>query len=83
MQNGHNKGQKQYRPNRSRRYLEEVARIHRKTIQKNLNDPDNHDAIVTYLKPDILGCEVKRALGSITTNKASGGDRIPVSRFKS
>ena len=53
-------------------------RIHRKTIQKNLNDPDNHDGVITYLEPDILGCEVKWALGSITMNKASGGDGIPV-----
>ena len=60
-----------------------MAGIHRRTVQKNLNDPDNHDAVVTYLEPDILRCEVKRALGSITTNTASGGDRIPVSRFKS
>ena len=42
-----------------------------------LNDPDNHDGLVTHLEPGILECEVKRALGSITTNKASGGDRIP------
>ena len=51
--------------------------------KKNLNDPDNHDSVITYLEPDILGCEVKWALGSITTNKASGGSRIPPSCFKS
>ena len=51
--------------------------------KKDIHDPDNHDAVITHLEPDILECEVKRALGSITTNKASGGDRIPVSRFKS
>ena len=49
----------------------------------DLNDPDNHDGVITYLEPDILGCEVKWALGSITTNKASGGDGIPVDYFKS
>ena len=57
---------------------EEVARIHRRTIQKNLHHRDNHDGVITYLEPDILECEVKWALGSITTNKASGGDRKSV-----
>ena len=51
--------------------------------KKDLHDPDNHDDVITYLEPDILGCEVKWALGSITTNKASGGSRIPPSCFKS
>jgi len=46
--------------------------------KKDLHDPDNHDGVITHLEPDILGCEVKWALESITTNKASGGDRIPV-----
>ena len=50
--------------------------------QKDLHDPDNHDDVITYLEPDILECEVKWALGSITTNKASGGDRIPVELFE-
>ena len=50
--------------------------------KKGLNDPDNHDGMVTYLEPDILECEVKRALGSITTNKASGGDGIPAELFQ-
>ena len=45
--------------------------------KKGLNDPDNHDGVITHLEPDILECEVKWALGSITTNKASGGDGIP------
>ena len=44
--------------------------------KKDLHDPDNHDAVITHLKPDILECEVKWALGSITMNKASGGDGI-------
>ena len=56
---------------------EEVARIHRRTIQKDLHDPDNH-GVITHLEPDLLECEVKWVLGSITTNKASGGDGIPV-----
>ena len=46
--------------------------------KKDLHDPDNHDGVITHLEPDILECEVKWALGSITTNKASGGDGIPV-----
>ena len=50
--------------------------------KKDLHDPDNHDGVITHLEPDILECEVKRALGSITTNKASGGDRIPVELFQ-
>ena len=49
---------------------------------KNLNDPDNHDGVITHLEPDILESEVKCSLGSITTNKASGGDRIPAELFK-
>ena len=51
--------------------------------KKGLNDPDNHDGMVTYLESDILECQVKWAFGSITINKASGGDGIPVSYFKS
>ena len=46
--------------------------------KKDLHDPDNHDGVITHLEPDILECEVKWALGSITTNTASGGDGIPV-----
>ena len=55
-----------------------MARIHRRTVQKDLHDPDNHNAVITHLEPDILECEVKWGLGSITMNKASGGDGIPV-----
>ena len=55
-----------------------MARIHGRTVQKDLHDPDNHDGVITHLEPDILECEVKWALGSITMNKASGGDGIPV-----
>jgi len=50
--------------------------------KKDLNDPDNHDDVITHLEPDILKCEVKRALRSITTNKASGGKGIPVELFQ-
>ena len=59
-----------------------MARIHRRTIQKIFNDPDNHVGVVTHLEPDILDWEDKAALGSITTSKASGGDRIPVELFQ-
>ena len=51
-------------------------------FKKDLHDPDNHDGVITHLEPDILECEVKWALGSISTNKASGGDRIPVELFQ-
>ena len=73
-----------YGPNRSRRYKEEVAKIHKRTIQKKLNDLNNHDGviIVDYIEPDVLECEVKWALGSISNNKASGGDRIPAELFQ-
>ena len=50
--------------------------------KKDLNDPDNHDGMITHLEPDILECEIKWALGSITMNKASGGDGIPVELFQ-
>ena len=56
-------------------YIEEL-------YKKDLHDPDNHDGVITYLEPDILECKVKWALGSITTNKASGGDGIPVELFQ-
>ena len=50
--------------------------------KKDFHDPDNHEAIISHLEPDILECEVKWALGNITTNKASGGDGIPVELFQ-
>ena len=56
-----------------------MAKIHRRTIQKDLHDPDNQDGMFT---PDILECEVKWALGSITTNKARRGDGIPIELFQ-
>ena len=51
-----------------------MARIHRITVEKDLHDQDNHDSVITHLEPDILECEVKWALESITTNKASGDE---------
>ena len=56
-----------------------MASIHRRTVQY---DPDNHDSVITHLEPDILECKAKWALGSITRNKASGGDGIPVEPFQ-
>ena len=59
-----------------------MARIHRKLHKKDLHGLDNHDGVITHLEPDILECEVKWALESITMNKASGGDGIPVELFQ-
>ena len=59
-----------------------MERIHRRTIQNDLNDPDNYDGVITQLEPDILESEVKWVLGSITMNKASGGDGITVELFQ-
>ena len=59
-----------------------MARIHGRTVQKDLHDPDNHDDVITNLEPDILEGDVKRALESITTKKASGGDGTPVELFQ-
>ena len=56
-------------------YTEELSK-------EDLHDPDNHDGVITHLEPDILECEVKWVLGNITTNKASGGDGIPVELFQ-
>ena len=60
-----------------------MVRIHRKTVQKNFfHDLDYHDGVITHLEPAILECEVKWALESITTNKASGDDGIPIELFQ-
>ena len=59
-----------------------MTRIHRRTIQKDLNDRDNHNGVVTHLEPDILECGVKWALASFTMNRASGGDGILAELFK-
>ena len=53
-----------------------------KLYKKDLHGPDNHKGVITHLKPDILECEAKWALGSITMNKASGGDGIPLELFQ-
>ena len=59
-----------------------MARTTKELYKKDLHDPDNHDGVITHLEPDILECEVKWALESITTNKASGGNGIPVELFQ-
>ena len=59
-----------------------MARIHRKLYKTDLHNTDNDDGVITHLEPDILECEVKWALESITTNKASGGDGISVELFQ-
>ena len=66
---------------------QKILRRGGKNTQKNctkkyLHDPDNHNGVITHLEPDILECEVKFALESITTNKASGGDGIPIELFQ-
>ena len=84
MQNGHNQGQEWYGHNtkaedinkRWQKYTEEL-------YKKDLHDPDNHDGVITHLEPDVLECEVKWALGNITTNKASGVMEFWLSYFKS
>ena len=75
--------------NKNRKDLTEAEYIKRwqeyteELYKKDLHDPDNHDGMITYLEPDILECEVKWALESITTHKARGGDGIQLSSFKS
>ena len=59
-----------------------MERIHIRTVKKDLHDPDNHDGVITDLEPDVLECEVKWALGSITTNRVTGGVGIPVELFR-
>ena len=59
-----------------------MAGIHRRTIQKDLHDRDNHGGMITHLEPDILECKVNWVLGCITMNKASGSDEIPVELFQ-
>ena len=59
-----------------------MARITEELYKKDLHDPDNHNGVVTHLEPDILECEVKWALGSITVNKARGDDEIPAELFQ-
>ena len=66
----------------NQKILRRGCKYTQKNCTKNLHDPDNHDGVITNLEPDILECEVKWALGSITTNKASGGGGIPVELFQ-
>ena len=75
--------------NRKSKHLTEAEAIKKRwkehteeLCKKDLHDPDNHDSVVTHLEPDILECEDKWSLGSITKNKASGGDGIPVELFQ-
>ena len=62
-----------------KRWQEYTEELHK----KDLHDPDNHDGVITHLEPEILECEVKWALGSITINTARGSDRIPAELFQS
>jgi len=89
MQRLHNKGQKQQGPDRNSKGLTETEEIKKRwqeyteeLYKKDLNDLDKHDGVITHLEPDILECEVKWALGSITMNKASEGDGIPAGLFQ-
>ena len=59
-----------------------MARIHRRSMQKDLHYPDKYDSVITHLEPDILECEIKWALGSIIMNKAGGGDGVPAELFQ-
>ena len=59
-----------------------MARIHIRIVQKDLHNPDNHNGVITHIEPDILECEVKWALGSITMNKAIISDGIPAELFQ-
>ena len=61
---------------------EDIKNTQKTCTKKDLHDPDNHDGMITHLEPDILECEVMWALESITTNKARGGDGIPVELFQ-
>ena len=61
-----------------KKWWQEYAELYK----KDLDDPDNHEVVITHLEPDILECEVKSALESIITNKASGGEGIPVELFQ-
>ena len=79
---GLDKGQKWYGPNRSRDIKKRWREYTEELYKKDLHNQDNHDGVITHLEPDILECEVKWALESITTNKASGGDGIPVELFQ-
>ena len=78
---GLNKGQKWYGSNRSRRFKKRWQKYTEELYRKDLHDLNDHNGVITYLEPDILECEVKGALESIT-NKASGHDGIPAELFQ-
>ena len=67
---------------RKKKILRRGGKKYTEELYKKDHDQDNHDGVITHLEPDILECEVKWALGSITTNKASGGDGTPVELFQ-
>ena len=79
---GHNKGQKWVDLTEAEDIKKRWQEYTKELYRKDLHDPDNHNGVITHLEPDILECEIKWALGSITTNKASGGDGIPVELFQ-
>ena len=79
---GLDKGQKWYGPNKAEDIKKRCQEYTEELYEKDLHDQDNHDGAITHLEPDILECEVKWTLGSITMNKASGGDGIPVELFQ-
>ena len=79
---GLDKRQKWYGPNKAEDTKKRWQEYTEELYKKDLHDPDNHDGVITHLEPDILECEVKWALERITTNKASGGDGIPVELFQ-
>ena len=79
---GHNKGQKLYGHNRSRRYKKRWQEYTEELYKNDLYDPDNHNGLITHLEPIVLECKVKWALGSITMNKANGGEGISVELFQ-
>ena len=74
--------QKWYGPKRSKDIKKRWQEYTEELYKKDLHDPDNHNGVITHLEPDILACEVKWALESITMNKASGCDGIPVELFQ-
>ena len=78
---GHNKGQKRQEPNKQKR-LRRGGKNTQNYTKKAINDPDDHNGVVMHLQPDIQECVVTWALGSITMNKASGGDGIPAELFQ-
>ena len=79
---GLDKGQKWYGPTEAEDIKKRWQEYTEELYKKDLNGPHNHDGVITHLEPDILECEIKWALESITTNKASGGDGIPVELFQ-